>query len=120
MAMFFRERNKTLLYEGRRLQGDPDDYQMVMNWIEQYGLPRLIDPTPTVEPFTGFRMQDSRGYKFTPGFYINPDKGVLVIRNRYKQVLHADHGDWIFRDTVNNNFFVVKDQMINQLYYPEI
>ena len=107
------------LYEGRQLIGEPDNIQDIMDWIVTYGLPRLIDPTPHVEPFNPARMIDSRGLRHQPGIYINPNKGVLVIRNRYKQVLHGDYGDWVFRDLVNSNFFVVKTPVIGQLYLIE-
>lgn len=108
----------TIPYEGRKLTGSPEEIESILDWIALTGLPRLVDPTPEVEPFMGFRMVDSRGVRFTPGFYINPDKGCLVIRNRYKRVLYADYGDWLMRDLVSSNINVVKQPAFEFLFTP--
>lgn len=113
MDIFLRGANP---YEGRKLVGRPDNIQSIVDWIVQYGLPRLVDPTPDVEPFLGFRMVDAQGNRFTPGVYINPKMGCLVIRNRYKRVLYADYGDWLMRDLVSSNITVVKQPIFERLY----
>ena len=105
-------------YEGRKLVGSPADIESIVDWIVQYGLPRLVDPTPDVEPFLGFRMVDAQGARFTPGVYINPQWGTLVIRNRFKRVLYADYGDWIMRDLVGGNFSVYKQPVFEVLFTP--
>lgn len=109
--------HSNLVFEGRKLVGSPDNIQEIVDWIVSYGLPRLVDPTPE-EPFLGFRMVNSEGKRFTPGVYINPVHGCLVIRNRYKRVLYADYGDWLMRDLVSSNITVVKQPAFEVLYTP--
>lgn len=104
-------------FEGYQLVGDPSNIEMVMNWIVSYGLPKLIDPNPDL-PFSGVRMVNSKGERFTPGIYIDPNKGTLIIRNMYRAVLEADYGDWVMRDVVNSNFIVAKTPTVGTLYIP--
>lgn len=105
-------------YQAMQLTGRPGEIYSVINWMVEYGLPRLVDPEVDPDkPFKRSRMVDEQGRKHTPGVYIDPKKGVLVIRTRYKSVYEADYGDWIFRDIVNNHFFVVKSIAIDEGRY---
>lgn len=113
MAIF---RKDGVGYEAIRLVGTPEQILVIETWIEAWGLPRLLDPNPEVEPFDRARMENAKGERHTPGFYVDPDRGVLVIRNHARQALDADYGDWIARDTTDNSFTVVKDGPFKQLF----
>lgn len=114
--MIFTDKKGIGRWEGYKIDPTPQAVQSIMDWIVLFGLPRLVDPSPS-KPFDRTRMVDSSGRRYGPGVYIDPAKGVLVLRTRYKHVFEADYNDWIFRDIINDHFFVVKQASIDNGTY---
>lgn len=115
-------RRKASEYEVRRLQGTPVEYQSILDWIASYGLERLQYKRVVEDDEYPDRAHwvDSTGATHTPGVYIDQKRGVLVIRNKNRQRLDADYGDYIMRDTVTNHFLVMKPNVFEKLYEPVI
>lgn len=111
LMALYRKRSNT--WEARRLIGTPAETREVMDWIVEYGLPWLVG-----DPEQPDLLENPQGEKHAPGIYLEPQFGTLVVRNRYRQSLTADYGDWIMRDTVNNNFTVMKHVAFMALYEP--
>lgn len=112
MAIFL---NREGQFEAVRLVGTPEQVSVVYTWMEAWDLPRLVDPAPH-KPFNRGRMVNDKGETHTPGFYVDPLMGVVIVRNKSKQVLEADYGDWIVRNTDTHDFLVVKDIIFKELF----
>lgn len=74
-----------------QLSGTATETMEVCNWIAD-DLPWLVGDATDPE-----NLRDADGRRHTPGIYLDPKWGELVIRVPGKDSLRAAYGDWVIK-----------------------
>jgi len=105
-------RRKYDLYEVEAQQlNEQHPFNNTTKWLIEHGLPWLKG-----DPSRADLLENPDKLRHMPGIYIEPVFGDLVIRNKTRIAMHASIGDWIIRDPITDNFWVVKPNAFAELY----